>query len=115
MKNNLRNRIPGVPKKEIDIEKAKALCGVQCTKTEIAHYFNVSENIVSARIREATGLKFNEFFEIHRVEGLISLRRAQFKLAEKNPIMAIHLGKLYLGQADTSGREKVGIIKIVKL
>ena len=30
----------------------------------------------------------------------MSLRRTQFKLAEKNPTMAIFLGKQYLGQRD---------------
>lgn len=30
----------------------------------------------------------------------MSLRRTQFKLAEKNPTMAIWLGKQYLGQRD---------------
>ena len=32
--------------------------------------------------------------------GKRSLRRIQFKLAEKNPTMAIWLGKQYLGQRD---------------
>lgn len=33
--------------------------------------------------------------------GKISLRRAQFKLAEKSAAMAIFLGKNYLGQRDS--------------
>ena len=35
-----------------------------------------------------------------REKGKISLRRAQFRLAEKSAAMAIFLGKNYLGQRD---------------
>lgn len=42
--------------------------------------------------------------------GKISLRRAQFRLAEKNANMAIWLGKQYLRQTDTIDLEsqKIG-------
>ena len=45
-------------------------------------------------------MSFSEVFSIKREKGKVSLRRSQFKLAEKNPTMAIWLGKQYLGQRD---------------
>ena len=43
---------------------------------------------------------FSETFKKKCVAGKISLRRAQFRLAEKSAAMAIFLGKNYLGQTD---------------
>ena len=45
-------------------------------------------------------MRFADVFAQKRVKGLISLRRAQFALAEKSAPMAIFLGKNYLGQTD---------------
>jgi hypothetical protein len=41
-----------------------------------------------------------DVFKEKRENGLISLRRTQFQLAEKSPAMAIFLGKNLLGQTD---------------
>lgn len=43
---------------------------------------------------------FSEVFRQKRGKGKISLRRSQFRLAEKNANMAIWLGKQYLNQKD---------------
>lgn len=43
---------------------------------------------------------FSETYKIYSVDGKISLRRFQFKLAERNAAMAIFLGKNMLGQSD---------------
>jgi hypothetical protein len=57
---------------------------------------------------------FSEIFRIKRENGIISLRRTQFQLAEKSPAMAIFLGKNLLGQTDkmentfASGQDTVG-------
>ena len=45
-------------------------------------------------------LTFAEAYKKYSAKGKVSLRRAQFKLAEKNASMAIFLGKQYLGQRD---------------
>jgi hypothetical protein len=42
-----------------------------------------------------------------RMEGLASLRRKQFAMAESNATMAIWLGKQYLGQKDVTFSENV--------
>ena len=45
----------------------------------------------------------------------MSLRRTQFKLAEKNPTMAIWLGKQYLGQRDNIEVEHKDLSKVEEL
>lgn len=45
----------------------------------------------------------------------MSLRRTQFKLAEKNPTMAIFLGKQYLGQRDNIEVEHKDLSKVEEL
>lgn len=84
-----------------DDETLKALKGlgqIQATTKESAAFFNVSE---------PTFLKFlndhetaREAFDEGKANGLVSLRRKQFQMAETNASMAIWLGKQYLGQKD---------------
>jgi hypothetical protein len=45
-------------------------------------------------------MTFSKVFAEKKQNGLISLRRTQFQLAEKSPAMAIFLGKNLLGQTD---------------
>ena len=45
-------------------------------------------------------MTFSDTFAEKRKTGKISLRRMQWRLAEKNATMAIFLGKQYLGQRD---------------
>ena len=45
-------------------------------------------------------MNFSEVFKEKRGLGKISLRRSQWRLAEKSATMAIWLGKQYLGQKD---------------
>ena len=45
-------------------------------------------------------MTFSEVFAEKRQKGRASLRRLQFRLAEKSATMAIWLGKQYLGQKD---------------
>ena len=45
----------------------------------------------------------------------MSLRRTQFKLAEKNPTMAIWLGKQQLGQRDNIEVEHKDLSKVEEL
>jgi hypothetical protein len=60
------------------------------------------------------GRTFLDVFKEKRENGIISLRRTQFQLAEKSPAMAIFLGKNLLGQTDkmentfASGQDTVG-------
>lgn len=89
------------PRKEIDQHNFESLCGLQCTKEEICGFFEVTDKTLENWCRRTYKRGFSEVFREKRGAGKISLRRAQFRLAEKNANMAIWLGKQYLGQTDT--------------
>lgn len=90
------------PRKQDNIDKNtfEGLCGIQCTQQEIADFFGVSHDTISRWCNETYKKKFEEIFSEKRSTGKVSLRRAQWRQAEKNPTMAIWLGKQYLGQKD---------------
>lgn len=88
-------------KKEIDIEQFENLCAIQCTKEEIALWFDCSEDTIERWCKKTYKENFAVVFGKKRGKGKISLRRSQFELAKKNPTMAIWLGKQWLGQRDT--------------
>lgn len=89
------------PPIEIDEKNFESLCGLQCTLTEIADFFSCSEDTIERWCKRTYKENFAETFKKHSGKGRISLRRAQFRLAEKNASMAIWLGKQYLGQSDS--------------
>lgn len=94
------------PRKEIDSEQFEKLCALQCTLTEIANWFQCSEDTIENWCKRTYAdengnpMGFSEAFKVYSVEGKISLRRFQFKQAEKSYAMAIWLGKQWLGQRD---------------
>lgn len=88
------------PRKEIDQEQFEKLCGLQCTESEICGWFGVTDKTLAGWCRRTYNEGFSEVYEKKREFGKISLRRAQFKLAEKSAAMAIFLGKNILGQRD---------------
>ncbi len=90
----------GRPLKEINKDNFEKLCGLQCTLLEMLCFFDVSDKTLEDWCKRTYGLNFSEVFNLKRNAGLISLRRAQFRLAQKNAAMAIFLGKNYLGQVD---------------
>lgn len=79
----------------------ESLCAIQCTKEEICSVLNVSDKTLDAWCRSTYNENFSVVFRKKREYGKSSLRRNQWKLAEKNPTMAIWLGKQYLGQRDS--------------
>lgn len=88
------------PKTEIDFKMLENLCKIQCTAEEVAGVLEVSVDTVYRRIDEKHGITFAEYKERYAAQGRASLRRSQFKLAEKNSNMSIWLGKQVLGQRD---------------
>lgn len=88
------------PRVEIDRETFEGLCEIQCTADEIAHFFRCSVDTVERWCKREYGRSFAEAYKNYSAGGKISLRRAQFRLAQKNASMAIWLGKQYLGQTD---------------
>lgn len=99
----------GRPKKEIDYDTVEKLANIQCTQEEIANFLGLSVRTLQ---------RDEEFCRIYKKgqdNGKMSLRRIQYKLAEKNPTMAIWLGKQYLKQRDTFEVESTQLVKVEEL
>ena len=99
----------GRPKKEIDYDMAEKLAGIMCTQEEIASFLGLSVRTLQ---------RDEEFCRVYKKgqdNGKISLRRMQFKLADRNPAMAIFLGKQYLGQKDNIELESTQLVKVEEL
>lgn len=88
------------PRKEIDKNLFEKLCGIFCTEEEIAGVFDCSVDTIERWCKRTYKESFAETYKKHSAKGKMSLRRSQFKLAEKSAAMAIFLGKNYLGQRD---------------
>lgn len=107
------------PTKDIDQTQFEKLCALQCTKEEIAGWFDCSEDTIENWCKKTYKQRFSDVFAKKREAGKISLRRAQWRLAERSAAMAIFLGKNYLGQHDSvtvENPEQVSAIeKIAKM
>ena len=90
----------GRPPKPIDKKQFESLCGIQCTQQEMCAFFECCEDTLTAWCNRTYGKGFSEIFAEKRGVGKISLRRAQWRMAQNNPTMAIFLGKNYLGQSN---------------
>ncbi len=84
----------GRPKFQIDYDTVKKLASIMCTEKEIASFLGCDERTLQ---RDD---EFCRIFKEGKETGKMSLRRMQWKLAEKSYAMAIFLGKQYLGQKD---------------
>lgn len=91
----------GRPRKEINKDQFEKLCAMQCIKEEIASFFDCSEDTIERWCKREYKASFADVLKSKGASGRISLRRNQFRLAEKNATMAIWLGKQYLGQRDS--------------
>ena len=88
----------GRPKLKLNatgIRVIEALAAVQCTHDEIAACLHTTKDTLYAPQNEEA---FSTAYKKGSEQGKMSLRRAQFQLARKNPTMAIFLGKQYLGR-----------------
>ena len=108
----------GRPSISIDKKLFETLCGLQCTRDEIANCLKCCKDTLEKWCKAEYGKTFSLVFNEKRAGGKVSLRRMQWKLAEKSPAMAIFLGKNYLGQSDRQDLElsgKVGVTTIAEL
>lgn len=80
------------------------LAKYMCTEEEIAAELGTTVDTLHNRNNASI---FSECLKKGRLKGKSSLRRSQFKLAEKNATMAIFLGKNYLDQKDMPEHEVV--------
>lgn len=102
------------PKIEIDFKIVKRLCGIQCTGEEIASVLQIDYDTLNARIKEEYKVGFSEYYKKESAVGKISLRRLQWKAADRgNVSMLIWLGKQYLGQTDKQEFSGIEPIKLV--
>lgn len=85
---------------KINKELFEELCNMQCTETEICNIFHICEDTLNSWCKNEYGQNFSDTYKIYSANGKMSLRRTQFRLAEKSSAMAIFLGKQYLGQTE---------------
>lgn len=103
-------------KVNIDKEQFEKLCSIMCTGQEIASFFNVKYDDMLYWCKHTYHKNFSVVYEQKSALGKISLRRMQFKHANSNPVMAIWLGKQYLGQTDkveSSVEERIEVVNDV--
>ncbi|MBQ9897390.1 MAG: hypothetical protein IJM40_08770 [Synergistaceae bacterium] len=105
----------GRPPVNIDKRLFETLCGLQCTRDEIAYALNCRKDALINFCKREYGKTFEQVFNEKRAAGKVSLRRSQWKLAEKSPAMAIFLGKNYLGQSDRQDLELSGKVNITSI
>lgn len=91
----------GRKKIEIDWKQVNSLLEIQCTGKEVASVLDISYNTLERRCKEVYGINYEDWSAVKRQTGHASLRRMQWKAAEKgNTTMLIWLGKQVLGQMD---------------
>lgn len=103
----------GRPRKNIDQQQFEGMCQIQATQNEICLVLGVSDKTLNAWCRRTYGKTFSDIFKQKRGIGKISLRRKQWKLAERSATMAIFLGKQYLDQRDFKEDEVKTVIPII--
>ena len=97
----------GRPRKVILKTEFEKLCAMQCTQLEICGWFGVSPDTITRWCKENyNGKTFADAYKELSQDGLISIRRMQFKHAERSPAMAMFLGKVYLGQRENAVAEE---------
>jgi hypothetical protein len=82
---------------DIDLGELEKLASLHPTDVELASWFGVSEKTIERRKKEPA---FAEALGRGRTKGKLNLRRAQMKMAETHPVMAIWLGKVILNQTE---------------
>ena len=86
-------------KKDVDLKLVEDLAALLCTQVEICKIIGITDRTLRNRA------DISDSYKKGLESGKLSLRRIQFKLAEKSPAMAIWLGKNYLGQTDHFSRD----------
>ena len=91
----------GRPRYEIDYKTLDGLCGILCTGEEIASILEIDYDTLNRALKRDGNIGFADYLKKKSATGKASLRRNQFKLAQKlNPTMLIWMGKQFLNQTD---------------
>lgn len=93
---------PKAKPKKLELDKAtfEKLCGYQCTQKEIAAMFHVNVETLRSWVERTYDADWAVVYDEMSAAGKASLRATQFAWADKQAVMAIFLGKNYLGQSD---------------
>ena len=98
----------GRPKKKISQKQFESLCAIQCTEEEICDVLEVTDKTLTRWCKDTYNKPFSEVFREKRALGKASLRRNQWKLAEKgNSTMQIWLGKQILKQSESPLQDEI--------
>ena len=91
----------GRPRKHIDEHQFESLCALQCTEVEVCDVLDVTDKTLCAWCKRTYKMTFSEVYKLKSSKGKVSIRRFQYKEAEKgNVTMLIWLGKQWLGQSE---------------
>ena len=95
----------GRPRIEIDQQDFESLLAIQCTLEEIAAFFEhklgkCSTDTIERWCKRTYRQSFADISAKMKSIGKISLRRAGWQLAQKNPAVHIFYCKNYLGMTD---------------
>ena len=95
----------GRPRIEIDQQDFESLLAIQCTLEEVTAFFEhklgkCSQDTIERWCKRTYKENFAEVSAKKRNIGKISLRRAGWQLAQKNPAVHIFYCKNYLGMTD---------------
>lgn len=93
-------------KKQVRVSELKRLMELHPTHEEIAAYFGISTKAWKKLLDNDEVIA--TAYETGQGMGRIGLRRKQHNLATHNASMAIHLGKIMLGQEDKTQVEMSG-------
>ena len=98
---------------KIDKQQFEKLARIMCSVEEIADWFDVSMDTLAAWTKQ----EYDDT-PLHVIgklcnKGRKTLREIQFAWAEKNPTMAIWLGKQYLGQTDKLESQNVNKVEFI--
>lgn len=99
-------RPPGPPEKPIDWKHFEQLCHIQCLQSEIASFLMINVDTLHDRVKKQYGESYSDVYKRFAEGGRSSLRRLQYRHAEKNVAMCIWLGKQYLDQREPQALEK---------
>jgi hypothetical protein len=89
----------------------EGLARIQCTQVEICDIFDVTDKTLNIALQKHSGVSFSELIKKNMSHGKASLRRNQWKAADKGvPSILIWLGKQHLGQKDQV--ETTGAVEI---
>lgn len=93
----------GRPPKNYDPKTFEGLCAIQCADAEIYAVLDGDKDSIKAWAKRHYGVPYPQAKKRFNEGGKASLRRKQYKLADRNAAMAIWLGKMWLGQKEEEG------------